>query len=287
MNKTDFCLITPSYAPDFERCQLLCWSIEKFLPTSINHYIIVDRKDLTLFKKLNKSNTEIITVESVLPWWIQKIPLFQNGWFSFKTLPIRNWLLQQIVKLSIAQYINHDVFVFVDSDVIFVRPLNFHSFVNNGKIRFFREPEAIDIQMQTHYKWYETATQLLELPPMNFPAPNYIGNLITWKRENVFKLYQHLENISGRGWIETIASCWDFSEYILYGMFVDQVLKDESGHYCDPQNICHEYWLEEVMSSEQLQDFFAHIRPEHLTVMISAKSGMSVPEYQQLIKQIA
>jgi hypothetical protein len=288
MNKFDFGIITPSYAPDFERCQLLSWSVEKFISPSVTHYIIVPERDLPLFRQLQKPNTEIITVESVLPWWIKRLPLIKNGWLSLKTVFIRGWILQQIVKLGVAQYIDKDAFVFADSDLTFVSPLNVESFIREDQVRLFRVPNQCTTKFITenpgYYKWLITASRLLGLPPVILPVPGYIGQVITWRRDNLLKLYQHLENVSGRGWIEVLCSSSHFSEYILYGVFVDQVLQESSGHYYDSKRICHDYWSSEAMSDEELQKFFAEIQPEDKAVMISAKAGISVQEYQTLVK---
>lgn len=286
MNKNSFAIITPSYAPDFERCRLLTWSISQFISPTTKHYIVVDRRDLNLFRKLQTINTEIITVESVIPWWIQRIPFFKNGWFSLKTIPVRNWLLQQIVKISIAQYIEEEVLVFVDSDTSFLRQLNFESFINRkGQVRLFREV-GVDTGTE-RFKWHQTASQLLGLPSISTEAPGYIGNAITWKRDNVFKLYEHLEKISGRGWIETLASSWHLSEYILYGVFVEHILKSESGHYFDDSKICHEYWSPQAMTDQELKGFFASLPSHHKAVMISAKAGIPVDKYEPLVKGLA
>jgi Family of unknown function (DUF6492) len=281
--KFDFAIITPSYAPDFERCQLLSWSIKEFVSPSINHYIIVDRRDLSLFRQLEGPQTKIITVESVLPWWIQRIPLLKNGWLSLKTLPIRNWIIQQIVKIAIASFIDADVLVFVDSDTTFVRPFNFQSFIREDKVRLFREHPY---DTETHLNGCKSAAQLLGIPNMNYPAPGYIGNVITWRRDNVLKLYEKLESISKQEWIQTLGNSWHLSEYVLYGVFVDHFLKERSGHYHEPENICQEYWSPLPMSNEQLHNFFAEIQPQHVAVMISAKAGISVEQYQLLIKNI-
>ncbi len=282
-----FCLVTPSYAPDFERCQLLSSTIEQFLPASTKHYIIVDRKDVSLFKKLQNSRTEILVVEDVIPWWIKRIPFVKNGWLSLKTPPIRNWLLQQIVKLSAAQFVAEDVLMFVDSDVAFVRPFNPQErFIQDGKIRFYREPNSIPQAWQSHYSWYKTASQLLITPMVDFPAPNYIGDLITWKKDNVFKLYHHLEKVSGRSWVETIAKTWNLSEYILYGMFVDYILQDEAHHFIDKKYPGLQYFSTDDMSEQEIKDFLSEIEPHHVTAMISAKAGIPVQRYEKLLKQI-
>lgn len=285
--KYKFCLVTPSYAPDFERCKLLSSTVREFLPASVKHYIIVDRKDVSLFQKLQNDRTEILVVEDVIPWWIKIIPLVKNGWFSLKTLPIRNWLLQQIVKLSAAQFVSEDVLMFVDSDVAFVRPFNPEQrFVRDGKVRFYREPDSIPQTWSSHYSWYQSSSQLLKTPMVSFPAPNYIGDLITWKKDNVLKLHDHLEKVSGRSWIETIARTWNLSEYVLYGMFIDYILEDESQHYIDPLYPGLRYFSTDDMSEQEIVNFLSEIEPEHITVMISAKAGIPVRRYDRLLKQI-
>ena len=285
MSKLTFCLVTPSYAPDFDRCQLLCRSVEKFISPSITHYIIVDKQDFPLFLKLKNSNTIIITKEELLPNWLIKIPLFtrKNIWFSWKSLPVRGWIVQQLIKLTIAKSINEDILVFVDSDIPFIRAFNFQNLVQEDKVRLFREPKAIDMQVQTHYQWYCTASNLLGLPPVDFPAPNYVGPLVTWRRDNVFKLYEHLENISGREWLVTLCSSWHLSEYVLYGIFVEQIIQEQSGHYFDSQALCHNYWLEQPMSNEEIEKFFKDIEPHQIAVNISAKANISVENYAKFV----
>lgn len=280
MSKSSFAIITPSYAPDFERCRLLSWSISQFISSDVTHYIIVDRRDLQLFSQLKKPGTEIITVESVIPWWIQRIPGLKNGWLSLKTIPIRNWIIQQIVKIGIAEHVRENILVFVDSDTAFFRPFNLESFIQSGQIRLFREP-SIDTQ-ETHLKWHRTAHKLLGLPFVDASAPDYIGNVITWKRENLLKLHQHIAAIAGRNWVEVVASSWHLSEYVLYGVFVEHILQEESGHYFDDKKICHEYWSPTPMSDTDLHNFFTDIHSEQVAIMISAKAGISVQQYEKL-----
>jgi hypothetical protein len=284
MKKLNFAIVTPSYAPDFARCQLLSRSIQKYVSPPVTHHIIVERRDLKLFRQLQGPNTQIHIVQSILPWWIQRIPFFKNGWFSLKTLPVRNWILQQIVKIASAQCVEADVLVFVDSDVTFVRPFNLEDrFIRSSLVRLLKEPPY---NLSTHVKGHQTANKLLGIPDGIYPAFGYIGQVVTWKRENVFKLYQKLEAVSGKGWVETIASSWDLAEYILYGVFVEHFLKEESGHYYDSQKLTHDYWKPQPLSDEQLQKFLSEIQPEHVAVMISAKAGMPVDRYEHLLWNI-
>ncbi|MDJ0897201.1 MAG: DUF6492 family protein [Xenococcus sp. MO_188.B8] len=293
MSQLESCIITPSYKADFARCRLLAESIDQFACSRINHYLIVDQKDFKLFQQLSTPNRTVITVESILPWWIQKIPLMKNGWFSLKTLPIRNWLLQQIVKLEIANHIREDIMIFVDSDVAFVRPFEHHQFISqDGKVRLFKESIPLSQwDFKIEYQWYDNASSLLNLPQFSEfsdqnPVLNYVGNCISWKRENVLKLHQHIEKVTHKFWIKAITSYWNLSEYTLYGTFVDQVLKENSDHYYDSQLLTHDYWLRMPLSGENLQQFFDSIPPECIAIMITSKSKTPVDSYSNLVKQI-
>lgn len=289
----DFCLITPSYKSDFERCRLLSRSVDRFSLVPLRHYVIVDRRDYQLFQQLAAPNRLILTVESVLPWWIQKIPLLKNGWLSFKTLPIRNWLIQQIVKLAIANQLKEEILIFADSDVTFIRSFHVQDLVINDKVRLYREPTPLStwqprLSAQWH-KWGKSATSLLDLPTFpkysdTNPIINYVGNFIVWRRNNVLKLHQHIENRTQRSWIEAVIDQWHFSEYMLYGIFVDYILQEESGHYWDRRRVAHEYWEAKPLSKVELAHFFSEIPADLFAVMVSAKAGIPVSEYQSFIE---
>jgi hypothetical protein len=285
MQQLNFCIVTPSYAPDFERCRLLAWSLEAFAPASVKHYIIVPERDLSLFRQIKQRNNEIITVESILPIWIQRLPLVKGWWLSLKHVLVRGWIIQQIIKLATAEFLNEDIFVFVDSDVAFIRPFDSHNFVNNDdKVRLFRVPAHLAPQAVIGEKWHQTAHSLLGLPKTNPPVPGYIGQIISWRRDNLVKLYNHIETVSGRGWIETVCSNWNLSEYVLYAVFVDNILKESCGHYYDSKRICNEYWLNEEMTDDALWQFFASNLDEDIGVMISAKANIKAQRYENLVK---
>jgi Family of unknown function (DUF6492) len=281
-----FCIVTPSYAPDFERYRLLAWSIEAFAPHDVKHYTIVPKRDLRLFSQIKSKNTEIITVESILPAWIQRLPMMQ-WWLSLKHGAIRGWIIQQIIKLATAQFLNEDVFVFVDSDVAFIRPFDWQNFVRDGKVRLLRIPEHITPHTPIGNKWNYNACSLLNLPPVTPPVPGYIGQIITWRRDHLLDLYNHIETALGCGWIEAVCNNWNVSEYVIYGVFVDKVLQSTSGHYHDESLLCHEYWFNKVLSDHELLSFFNRTPEEYIAVMISAKANIRVQRYENLVKNFS
>jgi hypothetical protein len=283
LSKWSFGLVTPSYVQDFERCQLLCKTRRKFWPESVKHYIIVDARDVSLFRVLGDSSTEILAVEDILPWWIKRLPFFQQGWISFKGLPIRNWILQQLVKLSIATVLEEDILGFVDSDVVFIRAFDPSGFVQEQRVRLYRNPDSIPGEWKNFSRWYQTTSRLLGIPPVVYPAPNFIGDLITWRRSLVLKLHDYLEMRFHRYWLETLANTLHWSEYILYGMFIEHVLKQEAGHYYDPVCPGLQYFSTQPMSDFELKAFMDKVEPEQIMIMISAKAGIEPKRYEHLL----
>lgn len=277
-------LATLSYGPDFSRCQLLVDSVGQLSQTPMRHYVIVDQQDYSMFKSLANANTEILTVESLLPSWIRRFPLISRAWLSLKTPPIRNWVLQQLVKLAFARHAPEAVTVFVDSDVVFVRPFELTAFAQPGQTRLFRVPEFYSPDFEP---LYEVAYRLLGLEGYRYGVtrPNYIGNLISWRQANVVALCDRLEQVGGRPWLETLARAKTLSEYILYGVFVDQVLGDAAGHVYDWSPLCHEYWRPCPMGEHQLAEFFAAVQPHHIAVMISAKARMAPDRYRHYLQR--
>jgi hypothetical protein len=288
MKQFKFAIVTPSYAPDFERCQILCWSIDKFITSSFNHYIVVDQQDYQLFSQLKETNRKIITKESILPWWIKRIPFFnkKNFWFSFKTIPLRGWLIQQIIKLSAAQYTTEEIIVFIDSDVGFIRPFDLHNFIYQDEVRLFKVTH--ENSSDNPIEWGRTTNNLLGIQKINH-SHNYVGQIITWKRDNLLKLYQHIEKNTGQKWLEALCHSLHLSEYHLYGNFVDLILNNESGHFYDDSHICHQYWDAIPMTEQQLRSFYQKIPSTCIAVMISAKAGMSISleKYLSLLELIS
>ena len=280
-----FALITPSFAPDFERCQLLARSVERFVAPGTEHHIIVDARDETLFRTLAGPRTRIRTVESIVPWWLRRMPGASRWWLSLRTLPVRNWILQQMVKLSVGATIDADAYVFVDSDVTFVRPFDAATLQNGELTRLFRVPGAANLP--GHRRWHRSAAKLLGLPPRDYFGSTYIGNLVTWRRDHLQELYARLERVSGASWQRAVCGQWHLSEYILYGVFVEHMLNDRSRHWHSDVPLCHISWDYDLASDSDVAGFVREIAPHHVAVMISAKQRIEPRRYERLLAAVA
>ena len=90
INENGWGVITPSYRGDFERCRLLCQSMDTFVTGIWHHYIIVEADDLALFKSLSGPRRTILEMEALLQpsfHHLTRIPIINNRslWFSWGT----------------------------------------------------------------------------------------------------------------------------------------------------------------------------------------------------------
>jgi len=177
-----FAIVTPSFKNDFERCQILAESIKEYSQQNVNHYVIVEKKDEKLFKTLEGHNIKIIKKEKILPWWIKQLPLTVKGkniWISLKGKVLRGWIIQQMIKIGIANHLQEDVLIYMDSDEFFIRKVNFlNIFTKNGKIRLYKKPGRTDA------RWDKTISRLLNLEIERCKNINYVEHPVTWYRKN-------------------------------------------------------------------------------------------------------
>ncbi len=222
-------------------------------------------------------------MEDVLPRWILRVPGARRWWLSLKSAPIRNWFLQQLVKLSIPNHVSQELLVFADSDVTLIRPFDPAAYLRDGKTRLLSVPGANDTN---HTRWHQTAGKLLGLEPKDYYGASYIGNLVPWRRDNVLRLHQHIESVSGKPWLETICRHWHLSEYILYGVFAEQVLRETSGHYPDSTLNCLGHWDQDPLSESQVRDFLSGIKDHHVAIMISSKAQFPPNRLAKCIQEL-
>lgn len=279
-------LITPSFSRDLERCRRTVESVERFVDPAVHHYLIIDRRDLPLFRPLEGPRTTVVTAEDLLPRWLVRLPGARKWWLSLRTLPVRNWIVQQIMKLAVAEHLEADVYCFVDSDVTFVRPLDAARLHDDTRgTRLFRSPGLADLP--THHRWHRTASRLLGLPETDYFGADYIGNLITWRRDHLLGLYRHIEDTTGRPWARAVAAQAHLSEYILYGVYVEHVLGlASSGHAPSDRDLCLCSWHFPMDTPEGQKSFLAALEPEHVAVLVQSNLGLDETQTEALVRSV-
>lgn len=275
---------------DRERCALLSRSLEA-CAGSFEHWIIVDRGDLPLFRSLASNRTNVVTKEEVLPVWMHrvdtvKVGLRSNVWLQARGRPIRGWLVQQLVKLAVTKLLSADVVVHADSDVVLIRPFSPDTVVDGeGRVRLYERPEYVDAAMPDHVRWHRSAEKLLDLGPAEPPLPDYISTLVPWKRQNAVALLDHVEKTTGRHWIRALAAAWNVSEYILYGRFVRDVLGASGGQFVSQSPLCLDYYKRVPLTVDELTTFLDGVGEEAIAVSLTAKAGMNPEDYMQLLER--
>jgi hypothetical protein len=224
MNKS-VALVTPSYRNDFDRCALLCESIDRHVAGHASHYVIVQDDDLPLFQRFNKGSRIVLPSSRLLPGWLRPAPLFvvKNGrrvWWSFRAGIVHGWHIQQILKIAAASQLPEHRYCFADSDNVFFRDFDVSAYAGGAKTPLYVEPGAIAENSPMHGVWTRNCDRLLGQMATPFPADDFIGNQIVWDQSSVRAMTRAIEAASGAYWQAALCRTRAFSEYLLYGHFV-------------------------------------------------------------------
>jgi hypothetical protein len=280
-----FAVVTPSYRGDIARCRLLCDSVDRFVVGMSCHYILVEDRDAGLFAGLEGGRRCVIPESALLPGWLRSWPdptTFgrRRIWTGAGALarglpPLRGWHAQQLRKLAIARHAAETVLLFADSDVVFLRPYDLASQVGRAGTRLYRIDHAIAADAAPHRAWVENAAETLGIAAPPAPSHDYINNLITWRSAHARALLDHVERISGRDWVTAVARRRAFSEWLLYGMFVDQVLGPSAGHAAESAPLAQTFWLRGDITPASLNHELARL-PDG-AVAIGVQSFIEMP----------
>jgi hypothetical protein len=217
-------------------------------------------------------------VDDFLPRRMVPVPL-ANLWLNVRRPypPVRGWITQQLVKLQATAQLDAPIVILADSDVRLVRPASADSFRHDGRVRFYRQDGAVDARLPRHVLWHAAARRLLGLPPAEpGPLPDYISAFNLWERRVVRMLRERIESVTGRPWMDALGRELHVSEFILYGVFVDEVLGASSDVFAADSMLCHSYWDLQPLEREAAAEFVGATAPEDVAVMISAKSRTSL-----------
>ena len=235
--KPKIAIVTQSYRGDLKECKLLCESIDRFVDEEILHYIFVNDEDFHLFNESGFSPRHIIKKKSeILPsHWIN-IPyklLGHKYYFSFCTIPVREWIIQQICKLGAFDVIDSDIeaIVNIDSETVFMKPFHISDIYNTEKSKFifFKEPFK---EEPCHEEYCKVAKKLCNLPQKESILRQYcyMSHPVVFVKENIDKLLATIRRGRMRGWKNILGNTYRFSEYYLYGLYTDYNL-NLANHY--------------------------------------------------------
>jgi hypothetical protein len=199
--------------------------------------------------------------------------------------PLRGWHAQQLRKMSLPQRAPEDVILFADSDVLFLRPFDMRSLSGPAGTRLFRAKDAIRPEMCEHVRWSRSAATMLGLPAPALPAPDYITHLVSWRSANVAAMLRHIEQSSGRDWVAALASHRQFSEYLIYGRFVETVLTPSlSGHELVSTHLSRSYWSQEDVVASGFGGAGVQLGPGQVAIGVQSFLGQPVERLEALFE---
>lgn len=222
---------TPSYRNDLDRLMLMRKSIRSFYQGTARHVIAVPREDFRLFTAALKGDQcEIITQQSLVrPEFFPATgyrtlsKYFPNqAWRLNRFAGRGGWIIQQIAKLMAAEMVQNGPIVILDSDLCFVRPFGDSDLIpSTGRLLVRITPET---ESGRHRKHIAHSRKLLGLPEGS-TEHHYMSCPAILYAEWVNELMKYIEAQRGKPWQTVLHEQKTLSEYSIYGVFVEEILK--------------------------------------------------------------
>lgn len=283
-------ILTPSFLPDFEGLKRLHESVVRFTEPSTIHHVIVPRRDLAQFRKIRSARMRLWAEEDFLPRGfvstgglsaigrrMRIIPhTFNCSAVNLRRpwLPLRGWILQQILKLSAATRLGADAVVIVDSDVVLIRPMSAEMFFRGESVRFYELKGAVTPEMSRHFAWTRTAHELLGIPwDKEGSFSDFVGGVVSWDPAIVSACLKRIEEVKGTSWAVALSGKLHFSEFILYGIFVRNFGTEQQRAFEASHTLCHSYWSPTPLTGEGAEKFVSQYDERDVAVHIQSNSG--------------
>jgi Family of unknown function (DUF6492) len=281
-------IVTPSFRPDLDRCELLAESIARFASSDYRHVVIVPRADWAEFNaRLGRHGAVVLLEEELLPSWLVRLPFSRKWQLTPRGWPVRGWVRQQVVKIAYACLSSVDALLFADSDTCFVKPFDAGLVLRpDGRVKLLSEPGVGDTPI--HHEWYRRSSHLLGIPVKDYYGRGFIGNMVPWVPEHVRALVRHIEAREGRDWKTVLLHQRTMAEYVLYGLFIENVLGlSSSRHFVDDRvRPVLEYWTHDQLSDERLLEFLGTLSAHQLAIHIQSKTDYSFDVYARMVRNL-
>jgi hypothetical protein len=266
-------VVTPTYAPDLELFGDLHRSVQSCFPPDVRHVAVVDETDLPLFRRFEGPRCLVVGVRDVLPRSVRPLPAV-DLWVNLRrpVPPLRGWIIQQLVKLAIAEQLSERVIVLADSDIVFVRPVTVATVAPHGRVRMYRKDGGVGPSLPRHLRWHAAARGLLGLPPTPAPPlPDYVSSLNCWDRDLARRALRRIEEVTGGRWVDAVGRELHVSEWTLYGLFADEA--EHAAHVAlTGDSLCHAYWDTVPLTADAATEVLSSVPAHALAYMIGAKS---------------
>jgi hypothetical protein len=114
---------------------------------------------------------------------------------------------------------------------------------------------------------------MLGVEPGIAPMNDYVDSFNLWSPALVRELCKRIQLVTHTSWETAFAANLHVSEFILYGVFVDEAVGPQARVYPVNRMGCHNYWDEEPLGAQAALAFADTLGDDDVAMMISAKSG--------------
>jgi hypothetical protein len=272
-------LVTPTYWRDRDFCALLCESVDRHLTSYVKHYLIVADDELRLFKQFNGTRRVVVPTSHVLPSWLKPLPRFvrknRGYWWSLRTAPISDWHVERILKIAAGSGFPEERCCILDTDVVFFRRFDLSPLQRPKPTPLFMNACDVTVDARPRASWVRSTHRLLGLAEPQFPAPDFIGDIITWDRTTVRAMVERIESVTGMEWTEALCRVRDFSEYMLYGFFVQNSHRHRADHSATTRKQCLRCGSPEPLDRPALERLLGDAHDDHVALSAASFSSTS------------
>jgi hypothetical protein len=267
-------VLTPSFRGDASLFADLHESVLTNAAPSVVHHVVTPPSDAHLFRQYEGARCRVWTHRDFLPRHYASVPHASGLTLSLRRpwSPVRGWVVQQLMKMAATTAIGARAVVIMDSDAVLLRELSIDRLVREGRLRHFRQDGAVTADMKRHLLWHKVARRLLGVRGgVSAPAADYVSPIAVWDPSVVRDLMAHIEECTGRAWFDAVAGQLHVSEFMLYGVFADDVLSIAPYEGA----LCHNYYERVPLSPEDVPGFADQMPADALGAMISSHSRTS------------
>jgi len=279
---------TPSYRNDAERFSLLRNSIRYFYEDSCQHIVLVPKKDVALFKQLNKGDADLVIREQeefvhprFYPSFFSKLVKYlapSQSWRVEKFNGKSGWIQQQIIKLCLPQVVDSGPVLIIDSDTFFVNPLSKKKLGLCEEGRFLLK-DCPTTESGRHRNHMERSRKTLGLPAGS-TEHHYMTSPQIWYPDFVTSLRKHLEKSYQLDWQLALYKSRNISEYLLYGLYIEEMLKPENLLIKAPLP----YYI--AWDEQSYTNMIANPRAcitNNFSIVVQSNLGHEINEYQHIL----
>lgn len=283
-------LLTASYAKDIERFSLLSESIDTWLTGYTTHYVLVNDEDVPLFARFASDKRVIVPASRYLPKWLFALPPSlqfiskRRVWLSLLSSPVNGWHIQQILKIAGVLHAPEQRVCILDSDNLFFREFDVGAYAGGEKTPLFVTPGDIDADHPFHVLWLRTIDQMLGIRQRKFPADDYVGNALVWDRDTVRAMTAAIKSATGLNWALALCRKKKFSEYLLYGNFVENSPEHLARHRITEDSIAVSHWDDTRLDREAIEAMMRAASPDQVALCIQSYSSTSIDDIRDAFR---